>query len=437
MLHEAEMQEQREAILCYFFLHFRWLGPDDNRFERRPEGAGMPRSVLDYEIEEWLRAVTGVQVNFDMEDAVRDLHWLGLIRQITDSEEAAKAIRAANMSDLEKQGSGHKKMESESSLRASFRARTASKNVLCGVGDYYNGAGDPSCTKPVCLLDLLKNLDRLLRTTEDIDVPGLFRFEAETGKFQLTLHDKGIPYGECECRKMLAKAEFVIPPERTAAVAARLESIALVEGPIRRHGISFVAAVRVRWQETQKCGEREVNLFGVNSYDPGGRTGDAHASEAVGSDCQMTITAISVVVIYALLLGADEQQIRSLQDSCTPVIEALHGRITAVSWVVLQCLEAFLYEAGSGNPRNIVSTYPDFLLQLKGGKVKGWSGKQYKHTRVYLKAFEHGGGGDAAMLPPQFFAKLRAKGQSEVLQPLPVVDALKKLERLGNRLTKF
>jgi hypothetical protein len=108
-----------------------------------------------------------------------------------------------------------------------------------------------------------------------------------------------------------------------------------------------------------------------------------------------------------------------------------------VSWVVLQCLEAFLYEAGSGNPRNIVSTYPDFLLQLKGGKVKGWSGKQYKHTRVYLKAFEHGGGGDAAMLPPQFFAKLRAKGQSEVLQPLPVVDALKKLERLGNRLTKF
>eukprot|EP01046_Picozoa_sp_COSAG06_P037638 COSAG06_NODE_4270_length_4414_cov_7.279490_2_plen_224_part_00 len=37
MLHEAEMQEQREALLCYFFLHFRWLGPDDNRFERRPK----------------------------------------------------------------------------------------------------------------------------------------------------------------------------------------------------------------------------------------------------------------------------------------------------------------------------------------------------------------------------------------------------------------
>ena len=31
----------------------------------------MPRAVLDYEIEEWLHAVTGVRVNFDMEDAVR------------------------------------------------------------------------------------------------------------------------------------------------------------------------------------------------------------------------------------------------------------------------------------------------------------------------------------------------------------------------------
>ena len=38
MLNEAEMQEQREALLCYFFLHFHWLGPDDNSFERRPQG---------------------------------------------------------------------------------------------------------------------------------------------------------------------------------------------------------------------------------------------------------------------------------------------------------------------------------------------------------------------------------------------------------------
>lgn len=46
MLHEAEMQEQREALLCYFFLHFRWLGPDDNRFERRPPGTYQVQSLV-------------------------------------------------------------------------------------------------------------------------------------------------------------------------------------------------------------------------------------------------------------------------------------------------------------------------------------------------------------------------------------------------------
>ena len=437
MLHEAEMQEQREAILCYFFLHFRWLGPDENRFERRGKGAAMPRSVLDYEIEEWLHAVTGVKVNFDMEDAVRDLHWLGIIRQITNSKEAAKAIEAAGISELRKQESGMKNTESAGSLKTNFRSSGSSKNTLCRDGPYYDAAGDPSCTKPICLLDLVKNLDGLIRMKEDIEVAGLFRFESETGKFRLTLHDKGVPYGECECRKMLAETEFVIPPERSSAAVARFESIALVEGPVRRYGISFLAAVRVRWMETQGCGEREVNIFGVNSYDPGGRTGDAHASEAVGGDCQKALTALTVVVMFALALGAEEQQIRSMQDACAPLIDALHGRATAVNWIILQCLEAFLYKSGSGNPDTVVTPYPDFLLKLKGGKVQGWSGKQYKHTRVYLKAFANGGGGDAAKLPPQFFAKLRAKGQSEVLQPLAVVDALQKLDELGNRVTKF
>ena len=36
---------------------FRWLGQDDNRFERREEGSAMPRAALDAEIEQWLQAV--------------------------------------------------------------------------------------------------------------------------------------------------------------------------------------------------------------------------------------------------------------------------------------------------------------------------------------------------------------------------------------------
>eukprot|EP01046_Picozoa_sp_COSAG06_P013627 COSAG06_NODE_828_length_12054_cov_67.028440_15_plen_109_part_01 len=48
---------------------------------------------------------------------------------------------------------------------------------------------------------------------------GLFKFEAETGKFTLTLHDKGVPYGEVESRKMLATTEFTIPKEQVSATS--------------------------------------------------------------------------------------------------------------------------------------------------------------------------------------------------------------------------
>jgi hypothetical protein len=34
-------QEQRETLLAYFFLHFRWTGAEDNRFEKREPGAAM------------------------------------------------------------------------------------------------------------------------------------------------------------------------------------------------------------------------------------------------------------------------------------------------------------------------------------------------------------------------------------------------------------
>jgi|EP01046_Picozoa_sp_COSAG06_P037642 hypothetical protein len=53
------------------------------------------------------------------------------------------------------------------------------------------------------------------------------------------------------------------------------------------------------------------------------------------------------------------------------------------------------------------------------------------------ECFFRTGGGDAAVLPPQFFAKLRAKGQSEVLQALPVAEALQKLDQLGDDITRW
>lgn len=68
MMHEAEVQEEREVLLAFFFLHFRWLGKDENDadrgFVKREEGAAMHRAALNFEIEEWLKAVTDVEVDF-------------------------------------------------------------------------------------------------------------------------------------------------------------------------------------------------------------------------------------------------------------------------------------------------------------------------------------------------------------------------------------
>lgn len=92
-------------------------------------------------------------------------------------------------------------------------------------GKYYVACGDATCTKPVCLLDLLKDLDLLIKQPESIDIPGLFSFDLTTGRFAVTLHDEGVPYGEIESKKMLAVTEFTIPLENTQEAAARFVPI--------------------------------------------------------------------------------------------------------------------------------------------------------------------------------------------------------------------
>ena len=360
MLHEAEMQEQREALLCYFFLLFRWCGRDEDgtdlRFERRPEGAAIKRSELDYDIEEWLEAVTNVNVDFDMDDAVPDLLYMGLIEELKGEE--AKAAMQKNHHVRGQEGKKIERDGSSSNLRSGFRS-TYSRMTLCADGPKYCAAGEPVCTKPVCLLDLLNELGSLLRDPLKAprEVPGLYSFDPQTGTFKWGLYDKGVPYGAEQEEKMKAVGEFTIPRAATEAVGQRLESLKFVQGPIRRFGVSFVAVIRARWSASSDLGrcstssmaaaglqqrEREIAIFGVNTYDPGGRTSDSHASEAVGGDCQMFLTAVLTVVSTALMLGADADQVESIRKEAMPIVEKLHGRMLAMDWLVRQAREALL-----------------------------------------------------------------------------------------------
>ncbi len=79
LLDEAEEQEFREAILAYYLL---W---------RRAPAQGWSRQEIDREAEVYLKQITGVDVDFEVADALRKLMRLGLIVSTNDGRWQAVA----------------------------------------------------------------------------------------------------------------------------------------------------------------------------------------------------------------------------------------------------------------------------------------------------------------------------------------------------------
>jgi hypothetical protein len=72
LLNEAEEQENREALLAYFFL---W---------QLPAGCGMTADELDLRIESFLSECLGRPVDFEVDDALAKLLRLGLAREASN-----------------------------------------------------------------------------------------------------------------------------------------------------------------------------------------------------------------------------------------------------------------------------------------------------------------------------------------------------------------
>jgi hypothetical protein len=72
LLDEAEEQEFREAVLAYFLL---W---------RQAGSSGWPQARLDRESEAYLYRATGIDVDFEVEDALRKLERLKLVETLPD-----------------------------------------------------------------------------------------------------------------------------------------------------------------------------------------------------------------------------------------------------------------------------------------------------------------------------------------------------------------
>eukprot|EP01050_Picozoa_sp_SAG11_P020947 SAG11_NODE_3628_length_2326_cov_3.714414_3_plen_167_part_01 len=166
-------------------------------------------------------------MDFNLDNALRDLTSLGLLEHITDVTEAAEALRKnAEGGDDADERVLQPRIEHRSSLyHVSFRAQRSSSSSICHTGSKLYGS-----ERPFCVLDLLNqsSLDALLQPTPaPVKVPGLLEYEAQTGAFSFTLVDEGVPYGELDSRRLVAALRLTIPPPGAAAggAAARFSGL--------------------------------------------------------------------------------------------------------------------------------------------------------------------------------------------------------------------
>jgi hypothetical protein len=83
LLDEAEEQENREAVLGYYFL---W---------RQADGRGSTAEVLDRQIEQFLGEALGRPIDFEVDDALAKLLRMGLVRQLADGRYLALPLAAS------------------------------------------------------------------------------------------------------------------------------------------------------------------------------------------------------------------------------------------------------------------------------------------------------------------------------------------------------
>jgi Protein of unknown function (DUF3754) len=83
LLNDAEEQENREALLAYYFL---W---------QEAAGRGMTADELDLQIEQFLKECLGRPVDFEVDDALAKLLRLGLARQMSDKRYVVAPVAEA------------------------------------------------------------------------------------------------------------------------------------------------------------------------------------------------------------------------------------------------------------------------------------------------------------------------------------------------------
>ncbi|GAB5370153.1 hypothetical protein AAMO2058_001467600 [Amorphochlora amoebiformis] len=231
-------------------------------------------------------------------------------------------------------------------------------------------------------------------------VKNIFEMKENVFKFEFTEKAKG--YGDKEVVEQ--KAETSVRFNTSKPPDSRTVEAKFSNTPVTRWGINFSGVVKVRIGSKEDELEKDLEILipGLKTYDPAGRTGDSHASEAVGASCTRFQGAISTAQIFAAVNGGGSAAIQKIQEEARPLLERFHGRSALFEWMQHQVQSVFVdYEEPLEYPAYIQSYF------IETGRLD-LSDPRHRHTARYMESFMQG----LAYPPPEYFEKLLKKKSS-------------------------
>mmetsp|Transcript_1196 Transcript_1196/g.2757 ORF Transcript_1196/g.2757 Transcript_1196/m.2757 type:complete len:750 (-) Transcript_1196:1630-3879(-) len=248
----------------------------------------------------------------------------------------------------------------------------------------------------------LKKHGEIEDTTPDCRIPsGPNRSEGQkpNGKvFEFTFTENAKGYGDDEPVEKKVGASINLQKGKHVSPVFQAQ---FSEKPLIKWGINFAGTVSVSLDHKDGNFTQKFKIFlpGLKTYDPAGRTGDPHASEAIGASCTRFQGFISSSQIFSAIHGGGSKAIQIIQERARPILERYHGRNALYEWMQHQVQSVFVdFE----EPME----YPTFIQTyfVETGVIDLENPAQ-KHTASYLQSFFSG----TPYPPPEYFEKLAKK----------------------------
>mmetsp|Transcript_20071 Transcript_20071/g.30053 ORF Transcript_20071/g.30053 Transcript_20071/m.30053 type:complete len:943 (-) Transcript_20071:48-2876(-) len=228
-------------------------------------------------------------------------------------------------------------------------------------------------------------------------------FEKKDKGFTFNFTEKGKTYTDHK-KESEAKINTKIVFRRTKSGSSKeYIKTRFIDKTCIKWGLNFSGKVEVKITKL-RCPTEVFYIYipGQKTYDPAGRTGDPHASEAIGASCTRFQGAVTSAQIFAAINGATSTDIQKIQEDARHVLNNYHGRGALFEWMQHQIQAVFV---DHHRPLN----YPVFIRAyfVEMGKID-LEDPRHAHTKKYLRSYEEG----LPYPPIEYFAKLQSKYQT-------------------------